>query len=119
MDVRLVPKIGHCESAWQGPAASDGERQPDQTACPEVDIRRPTSATCLECRRRRAPYSVRRREKAPVSMPLEWGEVKPTLIPSDFNMRNLAEWAKRADPWAEFFENRQSLRDAVRALKKL
>jgi bifunctional non-homologous end joining protein LigD len=66
-----------------------------------------------------APYSVRRRARAPVSMPLEWAEVKPTLIPSDFNLRNFAEWAKRADPWAEFFENRQSLRDAVRALNKL
>jgi DNA primase len=52
-------------------------------------------------------------------MPLEWAEVKPTLIPSDFNMRNFAEWAKRADPWAEFFESRQPLGDAIRALKKL
>jgi bifunctional non-homologous end joining protein LigD len=66
-----------------------------------------------------APYSVRRRERAPISMPLKWPEVKPTLNPSDFNMKNFAEWAKRADPWAEFFENRQSLRDAVRALNKL
>ena len=66
-----------------------------------------------------APYSVRRRERAPISIPLEWSEVKPTLVPSDFNMGNSAEWVKRADPWAEFFEDRQSLRDAVGALNKL
>jgi len=66
-----------------------------------------------------APYSVRRRAKAPVSTPLEWPEVEPTLIPSDFNMGNFAERAQRADPWDELIENRQLLRDAVRMLNKL
>jgi bifunctional non-homologous end joining protein LigD len=66
-----------------------------------------------------APYSVRRREKAPISTPLEWSEVKPTLIPSDFNMGNFAMRLKRADPWSDFFENRQSLEDAARFLNKL
>ena len=66
-----------------------------------------------------APYSVRRREKAPISTPLEWLEVKPTLIPSDFNMGNFAKRLKRADPWSDFFENRQSLKDAIRLLRKL
>ncbi|HKM82681.1 MAG TPA: non-homologous end-joining DNA ligase [Terriglobia bacterium] len=66
-----------------------------------------------------APYSVRRREKAPVSTPLEWPEVKPTLIPSSFNMGNFAKRIKRADPWSDFFENRQSLKDAARLLNKL
>ncbi|MGB9486677.1 MAG: non-homologous end-joining DNA ligase, partial [Terriglobia bacterium] len=44
-----------------------------------------------------APYSVRRREKAPISTPLKWSEVKPTLMPSDFNMGNFAMRLKRAD----------------------
>ena len=66
-----------------------------------------------------APYSVRRREKAPVSTPLEWSEVKPTLIPVDFNMGNFAKRLKRADPWSDFFKNRQSLKDAARLLNKL
>ncbi|HXR18031.1 MAG TPA: non-homologous end-joining DNA ligase [Terriglobales bacterium] len=66
-----------------------------------------------------APYSVRRREKAPISTPLEWSEVKPTLIPSDFNMGNFAMRLKRADPWSDFFKNRQSLEDAARFLNKL
>jgi bifunctional non-homologous end joining protein LigD len=40
-------------------------------------------------------YSVRRREKAPVSIPLEWSEAKPALIPSDFNRGNFAKRLKR------------------------
>jgi bifunctional non-homologous end joining protein LigD len=66
-----------------------------------------------------APYSVRRREKAPVSTPLEWSEVKPALSPSDFNMGNIAKRLQRSDPWSDFFKNRQSLKDAARLLRKL
>jgi bifunctional non-homologous end joining protein LigD len=66
-----------------------------------------------------APYSVRRREKAPISAPLEWSEVKPALVPSDFNMRNFARRMKRADPWKDFFAARQPLKDAARLLSKL
>jgi bifunctional non-homologous end joining protein LigD len=66
-----------------------------------------------------APYSVRRREKAPISIPLEWSEVKPTLAPADFNMGNFAKRLKRADPWSDFFQRRQSLKDAGRLLSKL
>jgi bifunctional non-homologous end joining protein LigD len=66
-----------------------------------------------------APYSVRRREKAPISTPLKWSEVKPTLMPSDFNMGNFAMRLKRADPWSDFFESSQSLKDAMAAVKKL
>jgi len=66
-----------------------------------------------------APYSVRRREKAPISTPLKWSEVKPTLMPSDFNMANFAVRLKRADPWSDFFEIRQSLKDAMTAVKRL
>jgi bifunctional non-homologous end joining protein LigD len=66
-----------------------------------------------------APYSVRRREKAPVSTPLEWSEVKSTLVPSDFNMGNFAKRLKRADPWSDFFAARQPLKDAARLLSRL
>jgi bifunctional non-homologous end joining protein LigD len=66
-----------------------------------------------------APYSVRRRDKAPISTPLEWSEVKPTLVPSDSNLGNFAKRLKRADPWSDFFENRQPLKDIARLLSKV
>jgi bifunctional non-homologous end joining protein LigD len=66
-----------------------------------------------------APYCVRRRARAPVSTPLEWREVKPTLVPSDFNLGNFAERLKRTEAWQGFFESRQSLKPATRLLTKL
>jgi bifunctional non-homologous end joining protein LigD len=66
-----------------------------------------------------APYSVRRLAKAPISTPLDWSEVKPTLVPSKFNMGNFAERLKRADPWSDFFDSRQSFKDAAHMLKRL
>jgi bifunctional non-homologous end joining protein LigD len=66
-----------------------------------------------------APYSVRRREKAPFSTPLAWSEVKTTLDPATFNLGNFRKRLKAKDPWADFFRNRQSLKNAARSLKKL
>ena len=66
-----------------------------------------------------APYSVRRRDKAPISTPLEWSEVKPTLIPSDFNMGNFRRRLEAPDPWENFFRAGQSIKDAMAALKRL
>jgi DNA primase len=40
-------------------------------------------------------------------------------MPSDFNMGNFATRLKRADPWSDFFENRQPLKDAMAAVKRL
>lgn len=66
-----------------------------------------------------APYSVRRREKAPFSMPLAWSEVRPDLDPTDCNLGNFQKCLKGKDPWADFFQNRQNLKDAARGLKKI
>jgi bifunctional non-homologous end joining protein LigD len=66
-----------------------------------------------------APYSVRRRAKAPISTPLQWSEVAPALNPSDFNLGNFAKRLKRPDPWSDFFQNRQALKNAAFLLKKL
>ena len=66
-----------------------------------------------------APYSVRRREKAPFSTPLAWSEVKTTLDPATFNLGNFRKRLKAKDPWVDFFRNRQSLKDASQSLKKL
>jgi bifunctional non-homologous end joining protein LigD len=56
-----------------------------------------------------APYSVRRRPKAPFSAPLHWREVKPSLDPSKFNLGNYAKRLAGEDPWADFFKSRQKL----------
>lgn len=66
-----------------------------------------------------SPYSVRRRPRAPFSAPLEWSELNPALDPADFNIGNYQKRLKRADPWADFFNDRQSLKAAAQLLKKL
>ena len=65
-----------------------------------------------------SPYSVRRKVHAPVSTPLLWSEVKPTLNPANFNIGNFVK-LKRKDPWANFFSSRQNLKSAIATLKKL
>jgi bifunctional non-homologous end joining protein LigD len=59
-----------------------------------------------------APYSVRRRPRAPVSTPLRWSEVSLSLEPSTFNMESMRDRIKKADPWADFFRSRQTLKSA-------
>ncbi len=66
-----------------------------------------------------APYSVRRREKAPYSMPLAWKDVKVSLDPSSFNLGNYEKVLSGSDPWADFFGNRQSIKDALKSLRKI
>jgi bifunctional non-homologous end joining protein LigD len=66
-----------------------------------------------------APYSVRRRPRAPVSTPLDWSEVDPALDPADFNISTFDRRMAAADPWKDFFRRRQSLGPALRALADL
>lgn len=66
-----------------------------------------------------APYSVRRRAHAPVSTPLAWSEVRPDLVPSNFNLGNFDLRLKKSDPWKDFFRKRQSIKTAARLLQKL
>ncbi len=66
-----------------------------------------------------APYSVRRRPKAPISTPLDWAEVTPSLKSQAFNMANFRKRLEKRDPWADFFERRQSIQAAIRGLRKL
>jgi bifunctional non-homologous end joining protein LigD len=66
-----------------------------------------------------SPYSVRRKPHAPVSTPLAWSEVKPTLNPSSFNIGNFSARLKKKDPWGDFFNSRQALKPAATRLKQL
>jgi bifunctional non-homologous end joining protein LigD len=45
-----------------------------------------------------APYSVRRRPKAPISTPLAWEEVDPGLDPARYNLRTLEGRLAGHDP---------------------
>jgi bifunctional non-homologous end joining protein LigD len=60
-----------------------------------------------------APYSVRRRPHAPVSTPLSWDEVTPSLDPATFNVRTLERRLTQTDPWADFWRRRQALPKAI------
>ena len=66
-----------------------------------------------------SPYSVRRKPHAPVSTPLDWSEVKPTLDPSTSNLGNFRARLKKKDPWSDFFSSRQSISAASTKLKKI
>jgi len=65
-----------------------------------------------------APFSVRRRPKAPVSTPLDWSEVDPGLDPVRFNLGNFQRRLDEPDPWKDFFRRRQSLTAALRGSRK-
>ncbi len=57
-----------------------------------------------------APYSPRAIDGAPVSAPLEWGEITKKLDPLKYNMRTMPErLAKKGDLFARVFEERVKL----------
>ena len=55
------------------------------------------------------PYSVRVRPHAPVSTPLAWSELNPSLDPERFNLGNFASRLAKPDPWAGFWKRRRAL----------
>jgi len=64
-----------------------------------------------------APYTVRAFAKAPVSAPLAPDQLRPSLKPEQFNLKNfLAPLEKRGDPWADFWKKRQRLEAATEKL---
>lgn len=66
-----------------------------------------------------APYSVRRRPRAPYSKPLAWKDVKKGLDPTRFNLGSYTRDLAKADPWRGFWATRQSLARAMAAVKRL
>lgn len=66
-----------------------------------------------------SPYSVRRRPRAPVSMPLEWSELDPDMDPAQFNITSAVARLEKTDPWKDFFRHRQALGPALRAVRSL
>jgi len=61
-----------------------------------------------------APYAVRPREGAPVSMPLDWKDVTAKLDPLEFNIRTVPErLAKKGEAWRGLFKKRLDLAAAL------
>ena len=58
-----------------------------------------------------AAYSTRARPGAPVSVPLSWDEISPSLRSDQFTIRNVGERLSKlaVDPWEEYFTVRQHL----------
>jgi len=66
-----------------------------------------------------AVYTVRAFPRAPVSAPLEPGELRPGLRPERFNLKSiLARVEKKGDLWAGFWQKRQSLEPATALLSE-
>ncbi|MDD4168885.1 MAG: DNA ligase D [Desulfotomaculaceae bacterium] len=56
-----------------------------------------------------APYSIRARKGACVSMPIAWDELD-TVAPDGINMKDALLRIGRDDPWKDFFRNNQLLK---------
>ena len=56
-----------------------------------------------------APYSIRARNGAPVSMPIKWEELD-SIAPNGVTMEDALARSEGADPWAGFFEENQRIR---------
>ncbi len=54
-------------------------------------------------------YSTRSREGAPVSTPVRWDEVTPSLDPMAFSVPKMAARLQGPDPWEGFFDLEQSV----------
>ncbi len=59
-----------------------------------------------------APYSLRARAGAPVSMPIAWEELS-RVAPSGITLKTALKRLEKPDPWADFFEikKKQSLKE--------
>jgi bifunctional non-homologous end joining protein LigD len=66
-----------------------------------------------------APWCLRRFPHAPVSVPLDWAEVRPSLDPSEFTIRTIGRRLAGEDPWKDFFRTRQPLARALDAVSRL
>ena len=64
-----------------------------------------------------AAYTVRAFPKAPVSAPVEIKELRPTLKPERFNLKNLfGRLTEKGDLWADFWQSRQRIEPALERL---
>jgi bifunctional non-homologous end joining protein LigD len=63
-----------------------------------------------------APLSARARAGAPVSMPLEWKQVREGLAPSRFTLRTAPGLLKKTQPWADYSDGARPFLPAAKKL---
>ncbi|SKA06246.1 bifunctional non-homologous end joining protein LigD [Enhydrobacter aerosaccus] len=63
-----------------------------------------------------APLSPRARDGAPVSMPLDWSQVKAGLDPQRYTIRTAAALLRKSKPWRGYDEAARPLRAAIETL---
>ena len=66
-----------------------------------------------------APLSPRARPGAPVSMPLNWNQVKSGLDPQRFTMRTASALLKTSKPWEDYCDAERPLKQAIESLVKV
>ena len=66
-----------------------------------------------------APWSPRARERATISVPLAWNQLKKGLDPSAFTVESAAPLLKRADPWKDLLKSAGSFETAKKKLEKM
>ncbi len=65
-----------------------------------------------------APYSVRARAGAPVSVPIAWEELS-RISPASFTLKNIFRRLAAPDPWEEFFRVKSSQRLTKRSFTRM
>lgn len=66
-------------------------------------LRNDKNSTCV------APYSVRARENAPISMPISWANLNK-IAPNDVTIKNVKKYLALKDPWQDFFDTKQIIK---------
>ena len=64
-----------------------------------------------------APLSPRARPGAPVSMPLNWNQVKAGLDPQRFTMRTAPALLRKGKPWQDYCEGERDLKATIEKLE--
>lgn len=66
-----------------------------------------------------APLSPRGRPGAPVSMPLQWTQVKKGLDPMAYTVRTVPRLVQKLTAWEDYCEGERSLAEAIKRLGKV
>ena len=65
-----------------------------------------------------APLSPRARDGAPVSMPVDWPQVRAGLDPSKFTVRTAPPLLRKNRPWKGYAKSAKPFRQAIERLLK-